>query len=221
MSTPRGTAMVETALVLGVVLMLMFGTIQLSMLSFMQVAGDGAAFVAARAYAENPAGGAAYAQNAAHAIFGHVPAASIAVVPSGGTVAVTVLNSVNGLPVPGSPATLPVRSLSTEVIGPGTPAPSATLYPFSATSSLKNYYTVAGSGNASYAIGLAQTFNYSGNGKNGWFAEWYCRSGVYAAISLPSTANASDKSNFFKDPMVSSSPLYGVYGWDQAGATCY
>jgi TadE-like protein len=213
--------MVETALVLGVVLMLMFGTIQLAMLAFMQTAGDGAAFVAARAYAENPAGGAAYAQNAAHAVFGHVPAASIAVVPGSGKVVVSVLNSVIGLPVAGTPATLPVHSLSTEVIGPGTPAPSATLYPFSATSSLKNYYTAAGAANASYAIGLAQTFQYSGNGKNGWFAEWYCRSSVYGGISLPGSANVNDGSHFFQDPTASGSPLYAIYGWDTAGATCY
>lgn len=217
----RGTALVETALTLGVVLMVMFGTIQLSVLTFMQTAGDGAAFIAARAYAQNSGGGATYAQNAAHAVFGHVPAASIVVAPAGAAVTVNVTGSVNGLPVPGSPATLPVRSSVSEPIAAGTPAATATIYPFSASSTLKNYYTAGSVANAAYAIGLAQTFA-PGHGVNGRFAEWYCRSAAYAAVKLPISAKASDASNFFNDPKVAdiTHPLNAIYRWDTPGATC-
>ena len=38
--------------------MVLFGGLQLSLLAFTQASQDGAAFVAARAYAQNPAGGA-------------------------------------------------------------------------------------------------------------------------------------------------------------------
>ena len=53
----RGTALVETAFVMSIVLMIIFGSIQLSVLAYTQVSQDGAAFVASRTYAQDPAAG--------------------------------------------------------------------------------------------------------------------------------------------------------------------
>jgi hypothetical protein len=46
---PRGAAVPETAVVLGVVLTLLFGTFELGLIGLMQLGGDGAAFIAAHA----------------------------------------------------------------------------------------------------------------------------------------------------------------------------
>ncbi|MDB5027202.1 MAG: hypothetical protein JWO66_891 [Candidatus Eremiobacteraeota bacterium] len=47
MKHPRGAAVPETAVVLGVVLTLLFGTFELGLIGLMQLGGDGAAFLAA------------------------------------------------------------------------------------------------------------------------------------------------------------------------------
>ncbi|GAC1659504.1 MAG: hypothetical protein NVS4B13_04480 [Candidatus Elarobacter sp.] len=49
MNAPRGAAVPETAIVLGVVLTLLFGTFELGLIGLMQLGGDGAAFLAAHA----------------------------------------------------------------------------------------------------------------------------------------------------------------------------
>lgn len=49
MKAPRGAAVPETAVVLGVILTLLFGTFELGIIGLAQLGGDGAAFVAAHA----------------------------------------------------------------------------------------------------------------------------------------------------------------------------
>jgi len=51
MRAPRGAAVPETAVILGVVLTLLFGTFELGLIGLAQLGGDGAAFVAAHASA--------------------------------------------------------------------------------------------------------------------------------------------------------------------------
>jgi Flp pilus assembly protein TadG len=211
----RGTAVVETAFVMSIVLMVLFGAVQLSLLAFTQTAQDGAAFVAARAYAEHPSAGAAPAQAAAHQIFMHVPIAAIAVSPGSGAVSVTIAQSSGGLPVPGTPASFGLNSIANEPFG------SSSDPPFGVTATLSNYYTTPGDNGALAGllrprpIVIAQTFG-SGNGQNGRFAEWYCRQGVYAALNIPQTTAAAGS---FFDPMKAASALHQIYAWD-SGATC-
>ena len=132
----RGTALVETAFVMSIVLMILFGSIQLSVLAYTQISQDGAAFVASRTYAQDPAAGTAGAATAAHTVFSHVPAAAIVVTPSASAVSVVVTGTSTGLPVAGSPATFAVNAHVNEPRGAATPGPSATAYPFSATATL-------------------------------------------------------------------------------------
>ena len=157
--TNRGTALVETAFVMGIVLMIVFGGIQLAVLAFTQAGQDGAAFTAAHAYAANPGAGVAGAQAAAHGIFSHVPISAIAVTPAGSGVSATVTGTAQGLPVPGTPSTFALNAVAAEPMGSATPGPSATLYPFAVASTLSNYYTTPGGvAQPTYTMRLAQTF---------------------------------------------------------------
>ena len=223
MST-RGAAMVETAFVMSVVLMVLFGALQLSLLAFVQTSQDGAAFVAARAYAQNPSAGTASAAAAAHKIFAHVPVAALVLTPSAGQVAAGAQASANGLPVPGTPATFTLGSVDTELL-----AGTASVTPFGATVTLQNYYTSPGD---NYDVGgllqprpmlVAQTF---GSVSGSRYAEFYCRQAVYSALRIPTTtANGAANCYFwwyygcFFDPMRASSPLDPIYDWD-TGGTC-
>ena len=237
----RGSAVVETALVMSIVLMVIFGALQLSLLAFTQTSQDGAAFVAARAYSQNPSAGAAPAEAAAHTIFTHIPVAAFVVTPAAGQVSVTIAGTARGLPVPGTPASFGLSSIASEPFG--TASGSA----FGVTATLSNYYTTPGDNNATpgllqpRSIRIAQTFG-TGNGANGRFAEWYCRQAVYAALSIPTTTagagqncqqegqhtgncnggNGNGHGNSggsFFDPMQAASALHQIYSWD-TGATC-
>lgn len=210
----RGAVMVEMALVMSVVLMLTFGAIQLSMIAFSQSAQDGATFVAGREYAQNPAGGTATAQTAAHNAFSHVNASDVHVSTSATTVTASSSTSVAGLGVPGTPGTFPLESRATEPIGAGTPNPGATTYPFSASLALSNYRDYASNvPNPSYAAVPAQTFG-TGNGIHGFFAEFDCREKVYSGTAFPAypatrTAAWDPQNGTYSD----------IYRWD-TGATC-
>ena len=219
----RGAALVETAFVMSIVLMVLFGALQLSLLAYAQTSQDGAAFVAARAYAQNPAGGAAPAEAAAHKIFAHVPVAAFVVTPSAGQVGVSVQGTASGLPVAGTPATFALGAVDAEILG------VASGGPFSVTVTLQNYYTSPGD---NYDMGgllqprvmlVAQTFGVASGSR---YAEWYCRQAVYSALHIPTTtANGAANCYFwwfygcFFDPMRASSPLDPIYDWD-TGETC-
>ncbi len=221
----RGTALVETAFVMSLVLMVLFASFQLAVLAFTQTSQDGAAFVAARAYAENPSAGAAPAEAAAHKIFSHVPVSAFVLTPVAGQVAVGVTGTGNGLPVPGTPASFGLSSIASEPVAPAAGAG------FSVSDTLQNYFTSPGD---NYAVGgllqsrpilVAQTF---GSVSGSRYAEWYCRQAVYAALvaSIPNTtANGANNCYFwwffgcFFDPMRFSSPLDPIYDWD-TGGTC-
>ena len=218
----RGAALVETAFVMSIVLMVLFGSLQMSLLAYAQTSQDGAAFVAARAYAQNPSGGAAPAEAAAHKIFAHVPVSAFVLTPSAGQIAVSVQGTANGLPVPGTPATFTLGAVDSEILpvaGSG----------FGVTVTLQNYYTSPGD---NYAVGgllqpramlVAQTFGAVSGSR---YAEWYCRQAVYSALQIPTTtANGAANCYYwwfygcFFDPMRLSSPLDPIYDWD-TGGTC-
>jgi len=217
-SSCRGTALVETALTIGIVLTVLFGTIQLGILGFTQTAGDGAAFVAAHTYAQNPGLGASYATSTAIHVFDKIPASAVTVTPLGGTVTVKTASTANGINVPGAPATVSMQSSATERV-PGTAG--STPPPFSVSGTLKNYRTAAGVANTTHPLVPAQTMG-TGHGVNGQFAEWYCRDGVYSGISFPARrpTGAAAGPNTFWDPTWKSSALAQIYAWD-SGTTCH
>lgn len=220
----RGAVLVETAFVMSLVLMVLFGGLQLSVLAFTQTSQDGAAFVAARAYAQNPAGGVSPAETAAHAIFAHVPVSAFALTPTAGQIVAAAQGTGKGLPVPGTPTTFALGSVASEVVATAAGAP------FAATATFQNYYSSPG--DYPYAVAgllqprplvVAQTFGVVSGSR---YAEWYCRQAVYAALHIPTTT-ANGASNCYYwwqnqcwfDPMEMLSPLDPIYDWDVEG-TC-
>jgi hypothetical protein len=213
----RGTALIETSLTIGIVLMVLFGTIQFGILGFTQVAGDGAAFVAAHTYAQNPSRGGAYAASTATGAFDKIPAGAITVTPQGGTVTAKAASTANGIAVPGAPATVALQSSATERVPS---AAGSTPAPFAVSGTLSNYRDASGVASSVHPIVAAQTIG-TGHGVNGRFKEWFCRGGVYSGISFPSqrpTGTAAGRNTFW-DPAWSSSPLAKIYAWD-SGTTC-
>ncbi len=213
----RGTALVETSLTIGIVLIVLFGTLQFGILGFMQTADDGAAFVAAHTYAQNPARGTSYAATTANGVFNKVPGSAITVTTQGGIVTATAATTSDGIGVPGAPATVALQSSDAERIPS---AAGATPGGFAVTAMLKNYRDASGIANSSHPLGIAQT-QRTGNGHNGRFAEWYCRQASYSGISFPSqrpTGSGAGRNTFW-DPSWFNSPLAQVYAWDY-GTTC-
>jgi hypothetical protein len=228
-SLSRGGALIETALTLGVVLMILLGALQFGVLGFKQIAQDGAAFVAAHTYAQSPSSGIARATGAASGAFDAVPAASIAVTPNGGTVTATVTSTVQTPSIPGSPASVSVRSGATERL----PAAAATPGAFSATNVLSNYRDASGVPKATRALvvgqpglvsgGCDQTGGNAGCDGNhvhvdypGLFGEWNCRLSAYTAIVFPSQrpkGTGTGRGTAW-DPASPTSPLYTIYSWD-------
>lgn len=209
----RGSALVETALVMAIVLMVTFGTIQVATIAFSQLAQDGAVFVGAREYAQNAAGGASVAQSTAHGAFSHVKASDIAINATVSSVTASAVTTLPGLGVPGTPGTFPLESSFTEPVN-GNPNPAAGAFPFSTAGTLTNYRDYASNvPNPNYTIVTAQTFG-NGNGTNGFFAEFDCRQKSYSKLSFP---NYPSRRTSFWDPIHGN--YSAIYNWD-TGATC-
>lgn len=206
--------MLETALVIGIVLTLLFATIEFGVLGFVQTAQDGAAFVAARTYAQAPSSGTSFAAGVAANVFTKVPARSIALAPGTSTVTSTVSSTQPGIPAPGAPSAVTLTSSATERM----PAAARSGNDFSATATLRNYRSGSGTAYPSYAIIVAQTYA-TGNGKNGRFAEWYCRQKVYSGISFPSKRPANGGAYSAWDPITCNFIYSQIYAWD-SGSTC-
>ncbi len=81
----RGNAVPETALTMGLVLLLLLGLVKLTLVGYEQSEADGAAFVAARAASltTNTASQATRGQSHAEGIFTHFPTSNIGVTPGG------------------------------------------------------------------------------------------------------------------------------------------
>ena len=137
MRASRGTALPETAIVLSMVLLLLFGTVQLAIVGFYQSMSDGAAFVAA--HAQSLSGSTGGPQVAA-TVFPQVHRGDVTISnPTASTVEATVAKSTMGfLLVPGAASSVSVNGADIEpqisdVFA--TPAP----YQFSVISNLTNW----------------------------------------------------------------------------------
>lgn len=217
MRTVRGSALPETVIVIGLVCLLLFGALRLALAGYYQSMVDGSAFVGARAWAQNPGGGSTYATGVISAIFPRVASTNVTLSATGSTITSTATQTIGGLLIPGAPSTITLRSSSAEPIGVATP-PSLATYPYTANATLANYRNAANIPNATHPLAIAQKFA-TGNGKNGRFAEWYCRQKVYSGVSFPATRPTTGGPGSQWDPASPSSPLYAIYQWD-TGATC-
>jgi hypothetical protein len=207
----------ETALTIGIVMIVLFATVQFGVLGFTQAADDGAAFVAAHTYAQNPALGTSYAVTTATGVFDKVPAAAIAVTTQSGIVTARASATGGGISVPGAPATVALTSSATERIPVEHQAAQGA---FSVSGTLSNYRNASGLANPAHPLVIAQTQG-TGHGVHGRFAEWFCRQGVYGGISFPAQRpiGAAAGPNTLWDPSWHSSPLAAIYAWD-TGTTC-
>jgi hypothetical protein len=212
----RASVLPETAMVISVILMLLYGSMQIALYGFGQVSADGAAFVAANAVSNKSAVAPA---TLAASIFPGIAASNISTNTSAPNVVVAqASSSMPGLPfVPGMPSSF---TMSGADIEPYTAQSKTPLnFSFSSNANLNNYcpYQHTCVFPSSYAIHLAQNLDYSGNGKNGVFEEWYCHVNTYGSVSFPSQRPAPGPQWDPANP--ASGPEYAIYGWD-SGAPC-
>ncbi|GAC1656912.1 MAG: hypothetical protein NVS9B12_08770 [Vulcanimicrobiaceae bacterium] len=215
MTSVRANALPETALSLSLVLMLLYGSIQVALYGFGQVSADGAAFVAANAVTNNSSAPAA----AAAAIFPGIAQSNISTSTSQPNVVVAQASTkMPGLPfVPGMPGTLQISGADIEAYTGGSKTPIN--FAFASNANLNNYcpYQHTCVFPSTYAVHLAQNLDYSGNGKNGVFEEWYCHVNTYGSVSFPAQRPAPSASWDPSNP--GSGAEYTIYQWD-SGASC-
>lgn len=212
----RANALPETAIVISVVLMLMYGAMLIALYGFGQVSADGAAFVAANAVSNHSltAPGTAGA-----AVFPGISAANIATSVQGNVVVAQATTRMPGLPfVPGIAQTLVLSGADIEANAPA----KSTLpinFSFGVQGNLNNYcpYQSTCVFPSTHPMHLAQALDYSGNGKNGVFAEWYCHVSTYGSVGFPSVRPTPGAR--WNPASSASGAEYSIYQWD-AGAAC-
>ncbi|MHB8356047.1 MAG: TadE/TadG family type IV pilus assembly protein [Vulcanimicrobiaceae bacterium] len=219
----RGTALPETALMIGIVLLILLGASQLAIISFTQASVNGAAFIAAHEVASDPNASAASVINQAFPQLGN---ATVTLTPGNNVLSAVVTKSVGGfILLPGVASTYQVVGGDVEYAPTGvqaTPAPFA----FAVTATLDNYCPYHGSCSlpSSYSMYLAQNMNPQGdgNGQNGTFAEWQCHQQYFAALVQGNGffPQARPTPSSLYDPNNHDSPEYPIYRWDTGSHTC-
>lgn len=216
----RGAVMVETALTVGLSLLLVLATAQMALIGYSQLSADGAAYVAARAGVVDPSASPA---SVAHSVFSGIAASNIQATPGTQTYQTTVKQSVPGFSLlPGVASTYTVSGADVE-FAPSPPPNNTPAFSFGANATLFNYCTgspcVLPSNHGMY---LAQNLTSGGNGKNGQFAEWYCHDGYFDSLlkAFPSTRPQYGITPGSSLDMNSSGTTeHEIYSWD-TGAAC-
>lgn len=224
MGARRGTALPETALVIGVSLLVILGAAQMTVIGYSQVAADGAAFIAAHSTAVNPSANGA---TAATSVFTQFAATNFTTpAPVSNFSQSQVTKSVGGFTLlSGGRATFNVRGADVEYAPAqtsSTPAP----FNFSASATLLNDCDPTGNCNnlpATTQIWLAQAVGTGhGNGVNGLFAEWQCHQKYFASLNWPATRPqnypAIKGGNF--DTKNPGSAEQNIYSWDKGSHNC-
>jgi hypothetical protein len=215
----RGTALPETALTIGLSLLLVLGSAQMALIGYTQISADGAAFVAAHEQAQNPSINGASEGASVFSAFSSTNFTTPSPQPS--LIPYSVTKSVGGFSVvPGLASTYSVTGKDVEYApdnASATPAP----YAFSVNATLLNYCDPHGNCSlpATRTIYLAQGVGTgNGNGANGIFSEWRCHQKYYASLNWPNAYptggyNGSIKGTQF-DPYSNNSTENAIYGWD-------
>lgn len=219
----RGTALPETALTIGLALLLVLGGAQMALIGYTQISADGAAFVAAHTQAQNPnANGVTQASN----VFSAFNTSNFATPsPQPSFVPFSVSKSVGGFSL------MPGLASSYSVVGkdmeysPDAPGATPAPFQFAITASLRNYCVWSGTSGvcpqglpSSHSVYLAQGIgNGNGNGSNGLFSEWRCHQKYYAQLnwanmSYPGKDGIAGSKTY--DPNTSNSTESAIYGWD-------
>lgn len=225
-ASTRGTALPETALTIGLALLLVLGAAQMAIIGYTQISADGAAFIAAHTQVQNPS---ANGETVAHSVFSNVDAGDFGTPsPSPSLLPMTVNKSVAGFPLmPGLASSYSVTGKDVEYAPNGagaTPAPFSFAIP---TETLLNYCDPHGQCflPGTYSMYLAQGVgNGNGNGANGVFSEWRCHQRYFAKVNWPNTRPQGGyntiKGDKVMDPYTNSSIEGNIYGWDSGNHKC-
>ncbi|MFN2529561.1 MAG: hypothetical protein ABR584_12685 [Candidatus Baltobacteraceae bacterium] len=216
LSSIRANVLPETAMVIAVILMLLYGSMQIALYGFGQVSADGAAFVAANAVANSTK---TSPIALAASLFPGISQSNISTNTSQKNVVISQASTtMPGLPfVPGMPASLPINGADIEPYSANSKTPMS--FAFAAAGNLNNYCPYQNNCvfPTTYAVHLAQNLDYSGQGKNGVFEEWYCHVNTYATVSFPAQRPAPGPQWDPSNP--ASGAEYAIYQWD-GGASC-
>jgi hypothetical protein len=206
---------------LAVALLMMLGALQIGLYGFGQTSADGAAFVASNAAANGVTAPTALAAS----VFPGIAAGDISIAtPRPGVVIGQASVKMPGLAfVPGMPASLTIAGADIEPYTPTAQGNAPPQYAFGVNANLNNYCdpTTSCIYPAAHCAYLAQAINYSGNGKNGRFQEWYDHAGTYSSVSFPSSrpnGYAAIRGTDL-DAYAAGTNENTIYSWD-AGATC-
>lgn len=217
-----GAALPETALILSVALIVLFGASQMAVIGFTQAAADGASFVGAHALAIDPA---ASAPSVIQSIFPQFKSTDVAA--PGSTTnfqSQTVSKTVDGFPLQQLSPTYTITGSDIELKPQGAgQAPQAFSFGAASTSIL-NFCnpSKACSAPSSRSVWLAQTVDTTGNGQgwNGPFKEWRCHQQYFAQLNFPSTRPGGGLTGSVYDWRASGSRESAIYGWDSGNHTC-
>ncbi|HEY9180228.1 MAG TPA: hypothetical protein VIO32_05880 [Candidatus Baltobacteraceae bacterium] len=218
----RGTALPETALTIGLALLLVLGAAQMALIGYTQVSADGAAFVAAHTQAQNPS---ANGVSAATGVFNNFNSSNFSTPsPSPSLVPYSVSKTMSGFSLmPGLASTYSVTGKDVEY-SPANAGATPSPYEFSIpTETLKNYCDYKGNCNSNYVMYLAQGVNNgNGNGVNGTFSEWQCHQQYYAKVNWPANGRPSWASiqGSKLDPTQNNSVENNIYSWDAGTNKC-
>lgn len=212
----RGAAMVETALVIGMALLLILGAAQLAILSMTQLSADGGAFIAAHMLAANPS---ASPLATVQQVFPNIGAGSLVASNAGTNLEQAVVTtSAGGFTLPGVPTSYSITGSDLEIAPASTNAQAQT-YAFGVTAQLLNYCPM--NTNCTFpstrSIYIAHTLSTGGNGANGQFSEWFCHQGYLSSISFP--ANRPTPGPKWDPTNTASGSEYSIYSWDN-GTPC-
>ncbi len=212
----RGVALPETALMIGLALMLILGATQIAILSVTQLSADGGAFVAAHMLAAEPTSS---PLATVQSIFPGIKAGNLSASNAGQNLEqATVTTSAGGFSLPGFPSSFPITGSDLEV-APAAVDVAAQTYTFGVTAQLLNWcpYQTSCTFPSTRSIYIAHTLSTGGNGVNGQFSEWNCHSGYLGSMGYP--ANRPTPGPRWNPLDTHSGSEYTIYSWD-TGTPC-
>jgi hypothetical protein len=213
-SGERGTALAETALMVGFAIMIVFNALQLAVMGIMQLHTDAVAFTAARYVAE---GGTQANYPAAN----FPPAVTLSVAaPAGQIVTATATASVPGLIMVGAPSSVTLQGQHQEAPWGGTVNAIPAFSISEKNTQLVNAYSgVQLTGTPSTRpICLAHSINATGNGNgnNAVFATFQAHSSTFSKVNFPSSWSATlDPQWDITNKKAFNTDEATIYGWDK------
>lgn len=217
-----GVALPETALMLSICLIVIFGAARMAIIGFTQAATDGGSFVAAHALAMNPS---ASAPSVIQSVFPQFATGDIGAPGSTGNFQTqTVSKTVDGFPLLNLKKSYTITGGDVELKPQGAAgAPQAFNFGASGTS-IVNFCDPKKTCKAvtTRSVWLAQSVDTSGNGQgwNGAFKEWRCHQQSFASLNFPSTRPSGGLASSGYDWTVSTTVESTIYSWDSGNHTC-